>query len=110
MLASAKNTINANVGDVVKIQYEKQGKVKSGFVLYILPLLAFVPGYLLGSSFGAPSASLAKDALGFIGGILGISVSYLSIYLMGRFVIGKNRNFEVVAILPPNDDHDLSVG
>ncbi len=49
--APAKNSIGAEVGDIVSI--ESTGVIWAAFVVYIIPILCFIAGYALTSYFNA---------------------------------------------------------
>ncbi len=109
MLASAKNSVGASVGDLVRIEYEKPGQVRSGFILYIFPLIAFVPGYLIGASLGSPISPAAEDSLGFFGGILGIASAFFSLYLAQRARNRRKPLFEATSILSSSSGSTPSI-
>lgn len=48
LIFQAHNPIGAQVGDVVKVQSKSSPVLKAAAVLYLLPLVLFVAGYLLG--------------------------------------------------------------
>jgi sigma-E factor negative regulatory protein RseC len=49
MMITAQNPIGAPVGSVVTIQSESAPVLKAAAVLYMLPLVLFFPGYILGA-------------------------------------------------------------
>lgn len=64
----AKNPIGAKPGDVVKVESESPPILKAAAVLYILPLVLFLAGYLLGENLWGKGilVSLCAFALGMI--------------------------------------------
>ena len=50
MLLTAKNPIGAQPGDLVVVSSESKSVLQAAAVLYLLPLLLFLAGYLLGES------------------------------------------------------------
>lgn len=64
----AQNPIGAKPGDVVKVESESSPILKAAAVLYILPLVLFLAGYLLGENLWGRGilVSLCALALGVI--------------------------------------------
>ena len=50
MLLTVKNPIDAQAGDVVVISSDSSAVLKAAAVLYLLPLVLFLAGYLLGEN------------------------------------------------------------
>src|SRR3990172_12833169 len=48
MVATVTNSLNARIGDAVKIDIEPQMVLMAAFIVYIFPLAAFFVGYSLG--------------------------------------------------------------
>ena len=72
MMITAQNPIGAPVGSVVTIQSESAPVLKAAAVLYMLPLVLFFPGYILGAQLwqlGGLVGGLAF-ALGIAGAVL----------------------------------------
>ena len=72
MMIPAQNPIGAPVGSVVTIQSESAPVLKAAAVLYMLPLVLFFPGYILGAELwqlGGLVGGLAF-ALGIAGAVL----------------------------------------
>jgi sigma-E factor negative regulatory protein RseC len=109
MLASAINTLGAKEGDRIQIEYKRPNQVRSGFILYILPLLAFVPGYLIGARAGVPYSQATADAIGFVAGIIGIAIAFTAIFFAQRFKNRKKPFFKMVGKLPTSADSDKSI-
>lgn len=68
MILKAENPIGAKVGDLVKVQSDSSPVLKAAAVLYILPLVMFLAGYLLGENLWGRGilVSLICFALGMI--------------------------------------------
>jgi len=72
ILLTAENPVNARVGDFVYISSASGPVLKAAAVLYMLPLLLFFLGYLLGALW------LARGGLfGCLGFVLGIGLTVL---------------------------------
>ena len=72
MMITAQNPIGAPVGSVVTIQSESAPVLKAAAVLYMLPLVLFFPGYILGAELwqlGGLVGGLAF-AMGIAGAVL----------------------------------------
>lgn len=68
MLLTAENPIGARVGDMVVISSQTGSVLKAAAVLYLLPLVLFLAGYLLGAMLWQQGAIIGVLAL-----ILGIA-------------------------------------
>lgn len=68
MILKAENPIGAKAGDLVKVQSDSSPVLKAAAVLYILPLVMFLAGYLLGENLWGRGilVSLICFALGMI--------------------------------------------
>jgi sigma-E factor negative regulatory protein RseC len=89
MVTEAENTLNASVGDFVRIQAKGTSKIKTAFILYIAPLLLFIPGFLIGKSWLAPLFSIPADIpqaqlTGFFSGLLLFCSPYIILYLLNK--------------------------
>lgn len=70
MLFTAENPIGAEVGDMVVVTTETAPVLKAAAILYIMPLLLFLAGYIAGSCLGCGAGWLG--AAGFLLGIAGV--------------------------------------
>ena len=52
LLVELKNTLNADIGDRVRIVLHPRSVVRASLIAYGIPLLAFIAGALAGSFFG----------------------------------------------------------
>lgn len=68
MIVTARNPIGARPGDLVTIESETGPVLTAAAVLYLLPLVLFVAGYLIGMQWG-------------LGGLVGVSAFALGIVL-----------------------------
>ena len=76
---TAKNTIGAKEGDTVIIEMPTSSVLKSAFLVYILPLLAFLLGF--SHFFGAGKSELEAAFWGIVSGaIVWILVSFYGKY------------------------------
>ena len=82
MIFTAKNTINAATGDLVKVESATGPVMKAAAVLYVLPLVLFFLGYYLGTLPGA---------FGGVGGCLGFVLGIALVVIYDRKVVKKSN-------------------
>jgi positive regulator of sigma E activity len=100
MTVTARDTLHAKIGDRVKIEERESGRIKAGFLLLILPLLAFFPGYFAGEAVSKWTGVLTGEAWGVLIGLLTFSAPWLVLFLLNRHRIGKRTyQMHVVSIL-----------
>ena len=113
MIAEAVDPLGVSIGDVVKIRASgKSSSSKAGFILYIIPLLLFIGGYLIGDilskSFGFNTES---EFMGFLAGILIVAFYYLSVFVAGRaFKSNRKNSFTVTEIIGRPVIHETEKG
>lgn len=76
MLAPVTNSLNAGIGDIVKIEIEPQTVLVAAFLVYILPIVFFFLGYAIGLSIGR-FAGFSAERAGIGGGIVFLVLSYM---------------------------------
>ena len=89
MVAYARDTLGCQIGDTVIIQSQEVSKVKNAFILYIIPLVLFIPGFLLGRYWLGRLLAMNPEQpeiqlIGFILGCLFFSLPYIVLYLLKR--------------------------
>ena len=80
VVVTAKNTINARRGDLVKVESATGPVMKAAVVLYVIPLVLFFLGYYLGTLPGN---------LGALGGCLGFVLGVVIVVVYDRTVVKK---------------------
>ena len=94
MMITAQNPIGAPVGSVVTIQSESAPVLKAAAVLYMLPLVLFFPGYILGAELwqlGGLVGGLAF-ALGIAGAVLydrKVMKKKETVYTITKYAVSK---------------------
>ena len=88
MLLTAKNLIGAQPGDLVVMSSESSSVLKAAAVLYMLPLLLFITGYLLGESLWQR---------GGLVGVLGILLGFVLIKIYDRYFSKKTIEYTITA-------------
>ncbi len=71
MFFEVENTLDAKMGDQVKVRVSDKAFLKAIFLVYVIPMIAFMGGAVLGQEFGLargydPSASSAIMAFGLM--------------------------------------------
>lgn len=88
----ALNTVNAAVGQTVRVASDTGQVLKASFVVYIVPVLSLLAGIALGQQFGGEPA-------GLILGLVFLLLSYLAVRAYDRKVARGRVQSEVVAVL-----------
>jgi positive regulator of sigma E activity len=100
MIAKAHDPLHTKIGDRVKIEERQSGRVKAGFLLLILPLLAFIPGYFAGVAMSKLTGVLTRETWGVLIGLVTFSTPWLVLFLLDRHRIGKRTyQMHIVGIL-----------
>ena len=81
MIFTAKNTIGARSGDIVKVESATGPVMKAAIVLYVIPLVLFFLGYYLGALPGN---------FGALGGCLGFVLGIVLVVVYDRKVVKKS--------------------
>ena len=91
MVFAARNLIGAKPGELVIVESETGPVLKAVAVLYMMPLILFIAGYLLGMQWG----------LGGLIGALAFTLSILLVVLYDRFVMKKkNTVYTIIGYVP----------
>jgi sigma-E factor negative regulatory protein RseC len=103
MTVTARDTLQTKIGDRVKIEERQSGRIKAGFLLLILPLLAFIPGYMAGAAISNLTGVLSRQTLGVLIGLVTFSTPWLVLFLLNRHRAGKRTyQMHIVSILKRN--------
>lgn len=95
MIFSARNPIGARVGDMVTVESATGPVLKAAAVLYLLPLVLFIAGYLVGMQWN-------------LGGLTGALAFLLSIGLIiayDRLVMKKRNTVYTIIGYAPKGQH-----
>ena len=91
MVFAARNLIGAKPGELVIVESETGPVLKAAAVLYLMPLVLFIVGYLVGMQWG----------LGGLIGALAFALSILLVVLYDRFVMKKkNTVYTIIGYVP----------
>ena len=100
MTVTVRDALHTKIGDRVKIEEKQSGRIKAGFLLLILPLVAFFPGYIAGAAISNLTAVLTREVWGVLVGLVTFSTPWLVLFLLNRHRIA-NRTYQmhIVGIL-----------
>jgi positive regulator of sigma E activity len=84
MITEVNDPLHARVGDRVRIEDKQPGRVKAGFLLLMLPLLAFIPGYFGGEAIAELTNTLTREAWGVLIGIVTFSIPWIILFLLNK--------------------------
>lgn len=82
-----QNDVNANVGQVVEIEIENRALISATFIMYVIPLVSFLLGVILGLNFANTLNIAWEEPFSLLTGLLFMSLAFLAIYL-------NNKRFE----------------
>lgn len=82
-----QNDANANVGQVVEIEIENRALISATFIMYVIPLVSFLLGVILGLNFANTLNIAWEEPFSLLTGLLFMSLAFLAIYL-------NNKRFE----------------
>jgi sigma-E factor negative regulatory protein RseC len=81
LTVEAVDTLGVAPGDRVRVRVKAASAAKSGFILYIIPLISLFFGYLPGSRISLLLGSSATEGWGVLSAFLFMGLTYLVIYL-----------------------------
>lgn len=100
LIVKAFDPLGAAIGDRVKIQAEAGSAAKSGFILYIIPLISLLFGYFTGSKLVSLMGSSSTQGWGILSALLFMALAYVVIYLIQKRLVDKHSQYmRVVKIL-----------
>lgn len=88
-IISLKNSINAQVGDLVELEGEPRNILKYAFIAYMIPFIFLITGIFLSSSYFKSQNNANYEILSFIVGLVFLLVSYFIVKLLDNR-IAKN--------------------
>lgn len=71
---TVKNSIGAQLGDPVNVEFQSAKMLSTSLILYLVPLLMMVAGILIANQIQGDNAN---DLISFVAGIASLLVSYL---------------------------------
>ena len=92
MQIEALNRPNGQVGDLVEVMIEPAKVVKHSFIVFILPLLMMVLGYLAGGTL----YPVRQESAGIAGSLAGLVLAFLLIRLFDRRASRSAENDAVI--------------
>ena len=78
IVVEVPNTIGAGPGDAVRLAIESGNVLRAAVVVYVVPLLVAILGFLLASYLAGPAGFPAyREALGIAGAAVGLILSFV---------------------------------
>lgn len=96
----AKNDIGAQVGDVVRLESASSPVLKAAAVLYVLPLLAFFAGYIVGENLWGR---------GILVSLLAFALGMLPVRLVDRS-LAKKMQYTITAFVSKSTENERNRG
>lgn len=97
MTTEALNKVQANVGDRVVIEIEQKEVLAASTIVYILPLVLMIVGYIIGSYLGKVIFKSYSHEAGIIFGFTFLAFSYLIMVLAEKHAV-KTRWLQPVVV------------
>lgn len=85
-----ENTLNASEGDYVSLGIKSGAILSASFILYVVPLLTFFLGLVLGNIYG-DEVGMATDLFSGLLGITFLVITFVIIFLYDKRVRGTNK-------------------
>ena len=104
---TAKNSLNANVGDKVIVGIAEDMLVKSSFAVYIVPLLLLFVGSWCGIYIAEYFAMQATEGFSVLSGLLGLVIGFIWLRFFSQKISNDDRYRPV---LLENHRHKLNIG
>ena len=90
--AQARNTVGAVVGDRVEIESRTGRILLYAALVFLVPVVALIAGYLVGGAIGGEIAALIGAGSLFL-------LSLTVLYCYSRFVVAKRVDIEIVSVV-----------
>jgi sigma-E factor negative regulatory protein RseC len=104
------DSFGTKTGDRVKIEAEAGSAAKSGFILYIIPLVSLFIGYISGSKLVSLLGSSVTEGWGILSAFIFMALTYWAIYLFQKRLVRKHSlQMRVVKILGNVESDDSPV-
>lgn len=99
-LIDVQNTVNASVGDRVRIATTTKSFLQSSFLLYIVPLIALVIGAVVGLLLGENvETGLDANLLSAIFGVFFMAGSFVTLRVGSRALVAEAYMPKIIEIL-----------
>lgn len=94
---SLKNELGANPGDTILVDMNEKSFMKYTFLMYFIPLVAFIGGIVLSNQMIPESTD--KEWISFLFGLAGLVISFFLIRWMDHRVKEEHQIIDVVEII-----------
>ncbi len=91
-LIKAQNEVGAGVGDVVEVDIRPSQVIWASFLIFILPLVALILGYFVGSYISIKLNIGSQQNFGILFAVLLLALSFLGLSFYDR-ILGKKKKF-----------------
>ncbi len=88
-----KNSLNAKVGDMVKIKGQTSHFLKYTFIVYLIPLATLLVGLFTGITVFKASGVKNYEIAGFITSLIALALGYLFVKILDKKIAQKDENF-----------------
>lgn len=88
-----KNTLNAKVGDMVKIKGQTNNFLKYTFIVYFIPLVTLLIGLFAGITLFKSRGIASYELAGFITSLITLGVGYGLVKIIDKRIEEKDENF-----------------
>lgn len=100
IVVQLENRIGAKTGDFVEIRAKSKNIIKYALIAYMIPFTMLILGIVLGVNLFQSMDIDYYETLGFLMGIVFLTVSFIIVKLIDRSIKNKNENaMEMVRIL-----------
>ena len=93
-----KNIPEFSPGDTVTLEVPEGLLIKASFLIYLLPLLGFLAGALIGERLGLLASPAAREPWSIVAGLVGFFIAYA---LIRVFSTGRTDPKANLSIRPP---------
>jgi len=92
MVTPVRNSLDAGIGDTIKMDIEPRLVVAAALIVYLLPIALFFVGYGLFSWLGG-QVGVAAEPAGIVGGIIFLVISFFTVARVDKRA-GVSHHFE----------------
>ncbi|HDL19514.1 MAG TPA: hypothetical protein ENH29_10700 [Bacteroidetes bacterium] len=80
------NSLLANVGDQVEISYRESSRILSAFLIFIVPIILLIAGYVFGFN------RSQSESVGVLWALIGLALGFLILWFVNK-IFGEKRAF-----------------
>jgi len=91
MCLEAKNALDAQIGDKVRVEVASKHVLSGAMLIFVLPILAMIAGYFIGQRFSTGASELP--------GIIGAFAGLAGVLILNRLIAPKNATTQTNAVV-----------